>query len=702
MTILLLAMVFYAHLVASFNRHRLSRLGPIRLSNISKRTLSRNSVTKLFSSKFDIDTLRGFKISDFWIDRLKDLERPAAYELISQLKPNANELGYESSKVTKTPPKASGFFHDTVQSKIKYSDKVILVRNGEFYETFGVDALMLINYCGLNPMAGTCRAGCPIKNVQDTLDGLTNAGLSVAVFEEVVETNANKGPTKKSGGKERFLSQIVSPAYRTYAYNLNLRQGNIEYRDPVPLWGIMKTVGGYLACQVWLDEQRVLVSERLTAEAVRILMSESSYIEPIFVNPEAAEDTALSPLPSTSIISGYSDQEFPSQVLRRIEAMYQIDISSFQQLPIVSKNRPRMLYTSTALQIGLLPNKNVPALTPYLLPKLASAHSSRFLNRWILHPPPAELADHMQSLCRHLSQLPVSLPPCNPIPLGKVVSLLNAKQSNVVLIKDIRTNVAAVLYMLETVKSDPTHPFRQVVDNVMPIVSFETGLSIPEEKLFAGCHRVVETIDAFIDASTDTDLITTDPKGRIPENFFIQNENTFRGQISLSQPDISDLYARLNMATQQLLDAVNKDFSAEWEVVNDFHENAIFAKAGKEKPATTRSRAKKQTTVSTTAGVDAETNDSGSPSNSVSIEVPSAEPIKLMPARDRYGKPLPGRYTSEAVSRALAEYVELAEYAPEVVVQLLQVIKFSLSILSHSNVSIRSYYLLSQLSLQSV
>ena len=55
-----------------------------------------------------------------------------------------------------------------------------MIRNGEFYETYGVDSVMLIAYCGLNPMGGKIKAGCPIQNIQSTLDGLTSEGLSVA------------------------------------------------------------------------------------------------------------------------------------------------------------------------------------------------------------------------------------------------------------------------------------------------------------------------------------------------------------------------------------------------------------------------------------------------------------------------------------------------------------------------------------------
>lgn len=61
---------------------------------------------------------------------------------------------------------------------------MLLTRVGEFYETYGVDAVMMMQHAGLNKMGQEIRAGCPRKNVQQTLDGLTGAGLTVAVYEE--------------------------------------------------------------------------------------------------------------------------------------------------------------------------------------------------------------------------------------------------------------------------------------------------------------------------------------------------------------------------------------------------------------------------------------------------------------------------------------------------------------------------------------
>ena len=57
-----------------------------------------------------------------------------------------------------------------------------LVQVGEFYETMGIDAVLLVQHAGLNPMAqgDPPRAGCPVANLRRTISDLVEqAGLSV-------------------------------------------------------------------------------------------------------------------------------------------------------------------------------------------------------------------------------------------------------------------------------------------------------------------------------------------------------------------------------------------------------------------------------------------------------------------------------------------------------------------------------------------
>lgn len=53
---------------------------------------------------------------------------------------------------------------------------------GEFYETMGTDAVLLVQHAGLNPMGqgDPPRAGCPVANLRRTISDLVEqAELSV-------------------------------------------------------------------------------------------------------------------------------------------------------------------------------------------------------------------------------------------------------------------------------------------------------------------------------------------------------------------------------------------------------------------------------------------------------------------------------------------------------------------------------------------
>lgn len=213
------------------------------------------------------------QIDPYWIDRLRRLrgaqKQTTIASLTKQLTPD-NNLGFAHGKAI--IDKGSFFEYATLQREL-HRDKIILLRSGEFYETYGIDAVMLVALCGLNPMGGKCKAGCPIKNVQQTLDDLTDNGLSVAVYEEVAEPEVRPGPAPKvSKKKTRALTHIVTPATKTYPYELCLRSDEIAYSPNRPYVAIMGSVSGYDLYEIRLDEQLVLCTARLTEKGVETLL----------------------------------------------------------------------------------------------------------------------------------------------------------------------------------------------------------------------------------------------------------------------------------------------------------------------------------------------------------------------------------------------------------------------------------------------
>ena len=74
------------------------------------------------------------------------------------------------------------------------------------------------------------------------------------------------------------------------------------------------------------------------------------------------------------VLSGYSEHDFHRQVLRKVGRLTEVDTEGFRAITRLSGGvelsnggRPRAVYTSTALQIGLLANSNVPDLIASLV-----------------------------------------------------------------------------------------------------------------------------------------------------------------------------------------------------------------------------------------------------------------------------------------------------------------------------------------------
>ena len=83
------------------------------------------------------------QISQYWREELEKLEKNTAVSLLHYLNPS-NALGLASSSEIKR----DSMMACMIGYKLKYPNKVILCQCGEFYETYGVDALMMIAYAG--------------------------------------------------------------------------------------------------------------------------------------------------------------------------------------------------------------------------------------------------------------------------------------------------------------------------------------------------------------------------------------------------------------------------------------------------------------------------------------------------------------------------------------------------------------------------
>src|SRR5215213_9796912 len=111
--------------------------------------------------------------------------------------------------------------------KIKYPDAVLLFRVGDFYETFGPDAIIASRVLGItltkrnNGAAGDNElAGFPYHALDTYLHKLVKAGYRVAICDQLEDPKAAKGIVK------RGVTEMITPGVATNDKLLEPNQNN--------------------------------------------------------------------------------------------------------------------------------------------------------------------------------------------------------------------------------------------------------------------------------------------------------------------------------------------------------------------------------------------------------------------------------------------------------------------------------------------
>ena len=165
------------------------------------------------------------QLDGYWSRQIENLRRPAAQALSDRLASNA--LGFPHDSLDKPLPMEGKNTPRNLRMETQHPTKVLLVRVGEFYEAWGIDATLLVEHCGRTPWANKVRAGCPWRNLQQTLDGLTRNGLTVAVYEERFCADPRRRERK-------VLSTSGSTGASTYVQNQALSRNDLEWRCEGP------------------------------------------------------------------------------------------------------------------------------------------------------------------------------------------------------------------------------------------------------------------------------------------------------------------------------------------------------------------------------------------------------------------------------------------------------------------------------------
>lgn len=624
------------------------------------------------------------KVHPYWKDQLLRINKPSARYMVNQLNGDICPMGYDPLAVPHDPlrvtvdstvtaaGKRGSLLAYVRDEKLRFQECVMLVRVGEFYESFGIDAIMLVEHCGLNPMAGKCRAGCPVRNIQATLDCLTEQGLKVAVYEEAVDTDAVRGPSTKARLKTRMLGQVVSSASPSYLYDLVLL-GNSDmlasFQESRPYVGVIGTAAGYTMVEITMEDKSVKVSERLTPEAVSCRLRAYPPVDPLlyvgdektrslpFLSSSCASQIRVKTIPSYLVegpSSSTSDVERAKRIVVRaligmVDDMEACKLSEEDfTLAYAKPNhdgdgiRTNPLYFETATQLGLMGDKNIPSLISSLLPDSAPVACRRFLRRWLLTPPPPSVSNAMANLVANLRQGDQPLPVLSVPPVGKIVALLRAGQASAPVYGEI---LSVLNSTLKTIFSSSW------IDPMMTLLEFESGIAADPESINARCSEAVRVIEEVVSShhhATKTyehNDILSDFGALIPQGFFERNELLWRGRV---RPEVcKDAYDRVELAASNLARAVAADF---WGV-ELMHVDQFIREGQASKSPIVQDVVNNQFALK---------------------DIPThGKADSYFHPRDRNGKMLRNRYTTAAVQSALSEYVAASDEACQNVASVL-------------------------------
>jgi len=496
----------------------------------------------------------------FWQMRLDLLSHPSAIRMAADL--DANQplgIGHADNPFWK------GFKHsygqkDTnidflIRIKNQHPEKIVIVQIGEFYETWGIDSVFLVEHCGLNRMGRRgVRAGTPFVNIQKVLDDLTQVGFSVVVCEQADNVI-------KSGRKTRFISEIVTPSSPVYTHGLAMdkMRCNTLFPETPPEFAIVFDKRGVTVIEINTDLRTVLTLEGLTREAAVVRLSRyGGRLNHVYchdnVDKQFIDDCHLRH-ENLIKITGYLPRVFPARVEELVKLDLSLDASvRFIQVHPVHKGDeiiPRPLYLSTAQQMGILPVRGVPRLIEHLLPKGSPVTCQNLITHFLLNPPPQSVAADLRHTLQAIGTIETAFPEFPVANPARYVKTLQRHEASPDILKDLYKMAGSFLFCYQSASTWALSPALNVVANIL-------NFGVNNDILATVSQCIIETLaDVLPDGEDDAYL----PRhSLISKHLFEYVENDFRGHVvKTATPKIHQCYKAVKRAAFRYEKSLEED-----------------------------------------------------------------------------------------------------------------------------------------------
>lgn len=305
--------------------------------------------------------------------------------------------------------------------KVKFPDAILLFRVGDFYETFGQDAIETAKILGITLTKranGSQRdlelAGFPYHSIDTYLPKLIRAGKRCAICEQLEDPKLAKGIVK------RGITEVVTPSLsyndKTSDHSQNNFLSAIHYeKDLMGLAFLDIGTGEFYVSQGDSQEMEKLIQSLDPKEVIlqkqRLREFQERFKKDFYTN--TFDDWAFSSEFANDILQkhfgvnslkGFGIEDYPLGIIAAGACLHYLnetehkETSHIQKISRLNNNHYVWLDKFTILNLELVfsPNKNGSTLIS-VLNRTKSNMGSRHLQRWMLLP----LIDRVEIEKRH-------------------------------------------------------------------------------------------------------------------------------------------------------------------------------------------------------------------------------------------------------------------------------------------------------------
>ena len=456
----------------------------------------------------------------YWNDLINKIDRPTARMMLSKI--DRENLTGVDTKLKGVSTSKNSLYQLLFDVKVNHPTKVVLVRVGEFYETWGFDAVLLVEHCGLNPMGYRLpRAGCPRVNIQRTLDDLTAKGLRCVVCEEAPMPYSYGARSKR---KTRFVAQVVTPHSPVYVYNLSGNHAlspDFNFQAP-PVVGIeQRKPDAFTVSLMDVDLRQVTTYYDVNEEIAAHIVSSQGFSPPVYCHEsylDRAGPNGSSGLQGERVRSIIQDSQkvrvkgspFSEKFVEIVRK--DLDLgpdASFTQSSAGGggeSRRPLPLYSMTARSIGLADRASgspsgTPSLVASLLPKGAPAPCKHFLTRYLMHPPPPGVAGSVQRSLRRIAGVSEPLPLLPLLPAHKIAKMIHSREANHSVYVDLLAMLRGVRSIFES------KALEEALYPLTAVAALNTGRRFKTSEIRDACDDVIAEIEGVVNTAEYEELM---------------------------------------------------------------------------------------------------------------------------------------------------------------------------------------------------